>query len=205
MYNQIISIYYGTVNPTSMGLWKKKNETWTRIKELYWDSRVTHQQLTDKEQCQMLYLLTTNKQNTLVLIEPSAASFIEECKRDGWNVKPSFSPIRNISKCKMLLDKDYNDCIRLAQGCNHMDKMILYKNDLNRDPNKLRNNKLRNPEYSTVDEILLFLYEYEDNLKLHKSEVLIDALEEIRNAIEKLKTTINHLESLIKQEETKHE
>ncbi|MDO4846299.1 MAG: PBSX family phage terminase large subunit, partial [Oscillospiraceae bacterium] len=44
-----ISVDYGTVNPTSFGLWALKEGVWYRVKEYYYDSRREGRQKTDAE------------------------------------------------------------------------------------------------------------------------------------------------------------
>ncbi|MDF2631773.1 MAG: family phage terminase large subunit, partial [Caproiciproducens sp.] len=44
-----VSCDYGTVNPSSFGLWGKKNGVWYRLDEYYFDSRSTGTQCTDEE------------------------------------------------------------------------------------------------------------------------------------------------------------
>ena len=44
-----ISCDYGTVNPTSMGLWGKRNGVWYRVAEYYYDARKERHQKTDEE------------------------------------------------------------------------------------------------------------------------------------------------------------
>ena len=50
----IISCDYGTVNPTSFGLWGKQEETWYLIDEYYYDSRREKMQKTDEEHYEAL-------------------------------------------------------------------------------------------------------------------------------------------------------
>ena len=49
-----ISCDYGTVNPTSMGLWGRKGGVWYRAAEFYYDSRRERRQKTDGEYAQDL-------------------------------------------------------------------------------------------------------------------------------------------------------
>ena len=44
-----ISCDYGTVNPTSMGLWGRSGGVWYRVKEFYFNSREAQKQMTDEE------------------------------------------------------------------------------------------------------------------------------------------------------------
>lgn len=72
-----ISIDYGTVNPTSMGLWALEDNFAVRIKEAYYNARETGQRHTDEKHYQMLEQLADGYPIQQVLVDPSAASFIE--------------------------------------------------------------------------------------------------------------------------------
>ncbi len=72
-----ISIDYGTVNPTSMGLWALEDNFAVRIKEAYYNSRKTGQRHTDEQHYQMLEKLADGYPIQQILVDPSAASFIE--------------------------------------------------------------------------------------------------------------------------------
>ncbi len=78
-----ISIDYGTVNPTSMGLWCVNNGVAYRIKEYYHDSRKTQRQLTDEEYYEKLKKLSEGFPVRYIVVDPSAASFITLIKRKG--------------------------------------------------------------------------------------------------------------------------
>ncbi len=72
----IISCDYGTVNPTSMGLWGESGNIWYRMKEYYYDSRKENFQRTDEEHYHALEQLAGTLPIESVIIDPSAASFI---------------------------------------------------------------------------------------------------------------------------------
>lgn len=78
-----ISVDYGTVNPTSMGLWCITEEKAVRVREYYHDSRKTLHQLTDEEYYTRLLELAGEHEISAVVIDPSAASFIQTVKRHG--------------------------------------------------------------------------------------------------------------------------
>lgn len=78
-----ISVDYGTVNPTSMGLWCITGERAVRVREYYHDSRKTLRQLTDEEYYTRLLDLAGEHNISSVVIDPSAASFIQTVKRHG--------------------------------------------------------------------------------------------------------------------------
>ena len=78
-----ISCDYGTVNPTSMGLWGKKEGIWYRIDEYYFDSRAEGYQKTDEEHYAALEALAGSRKIKRMTVDPSAASFIEVIRRHG--------------------------------------------------------------------------------------------------------------------------
>ncbi|HAL63869.1 MAG TPA: PBSX family phage terminase large subunit [Clostridiales bacterium] len=78
-----ISIDYGTLNPCSMGLWCVKGGTAFRIREFYHDGRKSGRQMTDEEYYKELKKLAGNLSISYIVIDPSAASFIETIRRHG--------------------------------------------------------------------------------------------------------------------------
>ena len=82
-----ISCDYGTVNPTSMGLWGKKDGVWYRTAEFYYDARKMHRQKTDEEYADALAELAGGRDIRAVIVDPAAASFIETLRRRGWRVR----------------------------------------------------------------------------------------------------------------------
>ena len=78
-----VSCDYGTVNPSSFGLWGRLDGVWYRIAEYYYDSRVTGVSRTDEEHYGELCGLLSGKNPQAVIVDPSAASFIEVIERHG--------------------------------------------------------------------------------------------------------------------------
>lgn len=121
-YNEFyVSIDYGTINPCSMGLWGVNSEGAARIRESYFDSRKEGRQRTDEEHYQALVELVEDLPITRVIVDPSAASFIECIRRHGdFRVKPAInSVIDGIRITSSLLNADMihidpscKDCIR---------------------------------------------------------------------------------------------
>lgn len=115
-----ISCDYGTVNPTSMGLWGRKGESWYRVAEFYFDSRREKRQMTDGEYADALENLAGGRKLRGVIVDPSAASFIEVLRRRGIPVRKAkndvLSGIRLTSDClksgKMIICDTCPDCIR---------------------------------------------------------------------------------------------
>lgn len=78
-----LSCDYGTVNPFSLGLWGLCGNIWCRVDEFYHSSRSQGVQLTDEEYYEQLLLLAGNRKIEALIIDPSAASFIQTVKRHG--------------------------------------------------------------------------------------------------------------------------
>ena len=92
----IISCDYGTVNPTSAGLWGKYSGVWYRIDEYYFDSRKEGFQRTDEEHYVALCKLAGDRKISMVIVDPSAASFMEVIRRHArFNVKPAQNNVIN--------------------------------------------------------------------------------------------------------------
>lgn len=78
-----VSCDYGTVNPASFGLWAEREGVWYRIDEFYFDSRREGRQMTDGEYVAALKELIGARKVEAVVVDPSAASFIEALTREG--------------------------------------------------------------------------------------------------------------------------
>ena len=115
-----VSCDYGTVNPTSMGLWGKMGGSWYRVKEFYFNSREEQMQMTDEEYAGELKKLVGDRNVTAVIVDPSAASFMEVLRRKGWRVQKAvndvLSGIRLTSDClkdgRIVICQGCEDCIR---------------------------------------------------------------------------------------------
>lgn len=121
-YNEFyVSIDYGTINPCSMGLWGVNSEGAARIKESYFDSRKEGRQRTDEEHYQALVELVEDLPITRVIVDPSAASFIECIRRHGeFRVKPAINSVIDgiritsslLNAGMIRIDPSCKDCIR---------------------------------------------------------------------------------------------
>ena len=95
-----VSIDYGTHNPCSMGLWVVNNGKAIRIKESYYDSTKTKVQRTDEEHYSELERLVKGYYIQSVIVDPSAASFIETIRRHGrFVVMPANNDVINGIRC----------------------------------------------------------------------------------------------------------
>ena len=117
----IISCDYGTVNPASFGLWGESGGSWVRIREFYYDSRLAGVQKTDDEYADDLETLAGGLPVEAVIIDPSAASFIQCVRRRGsLRAMPARNAvsdgIRTVSAAlknrRILIHKSCADCIR---------------------------------------------------------------------------------------------
>lgn len=72
--------------PASFGLWGRQGEIWYRVGEFYYDSRREGRQKTDAEYVRDLRELAEGREITRVIVDPSAASFIEALRREGFRV-----------------------------------------------------------------------------------------------------------------------
>ncbi len=122
-----VSCDYGTVNPSSFGLWGLSAGVWYRISEYYYDSRREDSQRTDEEHYSALERLCGDRKPEMVICDPSAASFIECIRRHGkfTVVKAQndvLSGIRRVSSAlatgKIKISADCHDSIReFSQYC----------------------------------------------------------------------------------------
>ena len=120
MEEYYISCDYGTVNPTSMGLWGRKAGVWYRIDEFYFDSRARQRQMTDEEYAKALENLAGGKCITAVIVDPSAASFIELLRRRGHRVKKANNDVLAgirmtadlLKTGKLVICQNCGDCLR---------------------------------------------------------------------------------------------
>ena len=116
-----ISVDYGTRNPTSMGLWGRSCGAWYRMREYYYDSRKEGRQLTDEEYYAELEKLAGDLSIAGVIVDPSAASFLETIRRHGRfrDIKASnevLAGIRDVSTQlqlgRLFICEGCTDCIR---------------------------------------------------------------------------------------------
>ncbi len=116
-----ISCDYGTINPTSIGLWGRSNGSWYRMREYYFDSRKEGRQRTDEEHYTELEALAGDLRISAVIVDPSAASFIETIHRHGrFRVEKAsnavITGIRNVATRlqtgELFICSSCTDCIR---------------------------------------------------------------------------------------------
>ena len=110
-----ISCDYGTVNPTSMGLWGLQKGIWYRVKEFYFNSREAQKQMTDEEYAAALKKLAGERPITAVIVDPSAASFIEVLRRKRWRVQKADNDV--LAGIRLTSDALKDGRIVICEGC----------------------------------------------------------------------------------------
>ena len=114
-----ISCDYGTRNPTSAGLWYLQPDGHAvRLKEYYYDGRKNHTPRTDEEHYKALEQLAGDVAGKVraVIVDPSAASFIECIRRHGlfrvWQADNSV--LNGIRDTSSLLQMQY---LHICDNC----------------------------------------------------------------------------------------
>ena len=130
-----VSCDYGTVNPTSMGLWGRHGGIWYRVKEFYFCSRREQKQMTDEEYARALENLVGERVLAAVIVDPSAASFIEVLRRRGYRVMKADNDV--ISGIRLTSDALKEGRIVICEGCpdclREMDEYVWDLSSGNRD------------------------------------------------------------------------
>lgn len=111
----IVSCDYGTKNPSSFGLWGRSGETWYRLREYYYDARREGAQKTDGEYVAELKALCRGIVPSRVIVDPSAASFIEALKRAGFRTEKAENDV--LSGIRLTAELLKSGRIRICRGC----------------------------------------------------------------------------------------
>ena len=116
----IVSIDYGTVNPFSAGLWAFDGKYSQREAELYYNSREVGKRVDDEAYYKMLKELIGDRKVSCIIIDPSAASFIEVIKKYGeYTVRKADNDVLDgirvvttmLNKGLLKIYKDCTSCI----------------------------------------------------------------------------------------------
>ena len=110
-----ISCDYGTVNPMSMGLWGLQAGVWYRVAEFYFDSRAKKRQMTDGEYERSLRELAGGRPIREVIVDPSAASFIQLLRQKGWRVRKADNDV--LSGIRATADALKSGRIQICTPC----------------------------------------------------------------------------------------
>lgn len=111
----VVSCDYGTVNPCSMGLWGKQGDTWFRVTEYYFDARAEGRQKTDGEYVADLKRLLDGRIASCVVCDPSAASFIEALRREGFVVRRARNEV--LSGIRLTAEALKAGTVVICEGC----------------------------------------------------------------------------------------
>ena len=116
----VVSIDYGTVNPLSAGLWAFDGKYSQREAELYYNSREVGKRVDDEAYYKMLKELIGDRKVSCIIIDPSAASFIEVIKKYGeYTVRKADNDVLDgirvvttmLNKGLLKIYKDCTSCI----------------------------------------------------------------------------------------------
>lgn len=111
-----VSVDYGTVNPTSAGLWGRKGGVWYRVDEYYYSSRETGTPRTDEEHYEALRRLCGGRKISRVVVDPSVASFLELIRRRGeFPVLPAENQVEN--GIRLVSSALKTGAIRICRNC----------------------------------------------------------------------------------------
>ena len=116
-----ISVDYGTMNPFSAGLWCLTPDCAVRVAEYYYEGRREKMQKTDEEYYAEIEKLAGDRVIADIIVDPSAASFIETIRRHGkYRVQKAdndvLNGIQNTSRLltagKLVIHESCKDIIR---------------------------------------------------------------------------------------------
>ncbi len=147
-----LSCDYGTVNPFSLGLWGRGSDGWYRIDEYYHSSRDRGIQLTDEEYYERLKELCGDKKITALIVDPSAASFIETVRRHNEIavIKADNDVLSGINRvCSALKNQEIFISPRCVDSIREF-SIYRWDNDIKRDAPKKENDH-------AMDEIRYFV------------------------------------------------
>jgi len=110
-----VSCDYGTQNPMAFGLWGLHDGIWYKVKEYHHDARKKKVQKTDDEYAKDLDEFA-NGLTKVIVVDPSASSFIILLKKRGWVVRKAkndvLEGIRNMATALSTGLIKYNDCCK---------------------------------------------------------------------------------------------
>jgi len=112
----VISCDYGTRNPASFGLWGEHGGVWYRMREYYHSGQDTGQLKTDEEYADEVEKLAGKRPVEAVVVDPSAASFIECLRRRGrFTVLPAKNDV--VSGIRTVSAALKDDKLKFHEGC----------------------------------------------------------------------------------------
>ena len=123
-----ISVDYGTLNAFSAGLWLYDKQKAYRIAEFYYSGKTEQKQLTNSQYAEKIRKLAGNRKIESVIVDPSAASFIEELRQNGFLVRKGKNDVVDgIRRTATMLAQNR---IFISQECkNILKEFMLYRWD----------------------------------------------------------------------------
>ncbi len=121
-----VSVDYGTVNPFSANLWAFDGKKSIMEEEVYYDSREKGVRVDDEAYYKMICDMIGDRKVTFIIVDPSAASFIEVIKKYGkYIVKGADNDVLDgIRVVTTMLNKDM---IQIHESCeNTINEFGLY-------------------------------------------------------------------------------
>lgn len=151
----VISCDYGTINPSSFGLWGLWGGVWYRQAEYYHDSRLLKEQRTDEEHYKGLCELAGDLDIEAVVVDPSAASFMECIRRRGrFKVMPAQNDL--IDGIRRVADALKSGLIKISPDCeDSLREFALYRWD-----EKSKGDRPRKEDDHAMDDIRYFVNSY---------------------------------------------
>jgi PBSX family phage terminase large subunit len=111
-----VSCDYGTLNPCSFGLWGESRGTWYRLAEYYYSGRDAGLLKTDEEHCDALEALVGEYPVEAVIVDPSAASFIQCIRRRGkYPVVPAKNSV--LDGIRLVSDRLRDGTLKFHKSC----------------------------------------------------------------------------------------
>lgn len=90
-----VAIDYGTQNPTTFGLWGLFEGVWYKVKEYHYDGRKNGKQKADKQYADDLLKFIDGLHVSDIIVDPSAASFIQELRSRGLSVRKAKNDVND--------------------------------------------------------------------------------------------------------------
>lgn len=122
----IVGVDYGTINPMAFSLIACNPDLYPNLwveKEYYWDSKKELRQKTDAEYAEDLRTFILGKHVKAIVVDPSAASFITECRKSGMKdiIEANNEVLTGIRYLDTLLAEG---SLKIARNCENLIKEI---------------------------------------------------------------------------------
>ena len=114
----IVSVDYGTQNPTVFLKWRRTVDgDWICEEEYYWSGRESRRQKTDGDYADDLTVFLAGERPQSVIVDPSAASFLAELSRRGYPVQRADNRVED--GIRMTGEMLREGKLLFSSGCNH--------------------------------------------------------------------------------------